>query len=126
MLDILLVAILPVIVAVVAISMIRSRRARKPKNVKVDHQTRRERSVWAWATVVASTSEPAESGRQARVRMQLEVHTPGTPPYQATTTWLVEADALAYVAAGKEISLKVDPLDLKYVYPNGPWAKYVE
>jgi hypothetical protein len=59
----------------------------------------------------------------ARVEMQLEVHMPGTPAYQAKTTWLVEQDSLAAVQEGKEIALKVDPLGPKYVYPNGTWAK---
>ena len=51
---------------------------------------------------------------------------PGTPAYQAKTTWLVEQDALASIEEGKEIALKVDPLGPQHVYPNGTWAKFLE
>ena len=60
-----------------------------------------------------------------RVTMELEIHLPGTPMYNGTTTWLVEKEALEYVETGKEVPLKVDPLDQKYIYPNGSWAKEV-
>jgi hypothetical protein len=126
MVDILLIALVPMLLVVVVIALLRSRRTRKPKAAKVDHQTRRERAVWGWAKVVEAASQPAEAGGRRRVKLQLEIHTPGTAAYLATTTWSIEAEALAYVEVGKEISVKVDPLDLKYVYPNGPWAKYVE
>jgi hypothetical protein len=105
---------------------IRSRRPRKPKTAKDDHRTRQERAVWAWATVVTSASRPVNAVGMARVEMQLDVHMPGTPAYRATTTWMVEEEALAFVQQGKEIALKVDPLGLQYVYPNGSWAKFVE
>ncbi len=62
----------------------------------------------------------------ARVELKLEVHMPGTPAYQAKTTWLVEQESLASIEEGKEISLKVDPLAPQYVYPNGAWAKLLE
>jgi hypothetical protein len=100
-------------------------RMRKPgkKAFKDDPATRQDRAVWAWAKVLSSSQGAVNSFRMARVEMQLEVHMPGTPAYQAKTTWLVEQDSLAAVQEGKEIALKVDPLGPKYVYPNGTWAK---
>ncbi len=105
---------------------LRSRRSRKPKAVKDTHRTRQDRAVWAWAKVLNAQRGLTDSGNRVHVEMQLEVHFPGSQPYHATTTWLVEPESLAYVEAGKEISLKVDPLDPQYVYPNGPWAKFAE
>jgi hypothetical protein len=118
---------LPVITIVFFVwFFIRMRRPRKSKVNKDDHHTRQERAVWAWATILSSTQEPVNTFRMARVTLQLEIHMPGTPVYQANTTWLVEQESLAAVEQGKEISLKVDPLDPKYVYPSGGWAKFVE
>lgn len=98
----------------------------RKKKTKDSPQTQRDRAVWAWARIVTSTHGAAGLGGMVRVTLELEVHLPGTPPFTATTTWLVEQEALAYVEMGKEISLKVDTQDLKYIYPNGPWAKVVE
>ena len=103
-----------------------NRRSRKPKAAKVDQRTRQERAVWAWATVLSSSQGPVNTLRMARVELQLEVHMPGTAPYQAKTTWLVDQEALASVEEGKEVSVKVDPEGPQYVYPSGGWAKYVE
>jgi hypothetical protein len=105
---------------------LRMRKPRKPKADKADHHTRQERAVWAWANILSSTQEPVNTFHMARVTLQLEVHMPGTPAYQADAVWLVDEGSLAAVEVGKEISLKVDPLDTKYVYPSGGWAKYVE
>ena len=102
---------------------LRMRRPRKSKTAKDDPTTRQERAVWAWAKVLSSNQGAVNSFRMARVEMQLEVHLPGTPAYQAKTTWLVEQDALPSVEVGKEIALKVDPQGPQYVYPNGTWAK---
>jgi hypothetical protein len=123
----LLAIILPVLtVGFFAWFFIRMRRPRKPKPTKDDHRTRQERAVWAWAKILSSSQGQVNTFRMARVEMQLEVHMPGTPAYQAKTTWLVEQEALESVEEGKEISLKVDPLGQQYVYPNGAWAKYLE
>ncbi len=104
---------------------LRTRKPRK-KGIKDDPATRQDRAVWAWAKVLSSSQGAVNSFRMARVEMQLEVHMPGTPAYQAKTTWLVEQDSLAAVQEGKEIALKVDPLGTQYVYPNGTWAKSLE
>ena len=105
---------------------LRMRKPRKSKKAKDDPATRLDRAVWAWAKVLSSSQGPVNTFRMARVEMQLEVHMPGTPPYQAKTTWLVEQDALASIEVGKEIALKVDPLGPQYIYPNGTWAKFLE
>lgn len=102
------------------------RRSRKPKAAKVDQRTRQERAVWAWANILAANRGPVNTLGMARLELTLEIHLPGTPAYQARTTWLVEEQALASVEEGKEISVKVDPQDTQYVYPSGGWAKYVE
>jgi hypothetical protein len=102
------------------------RRRGKSKAVKVDLNTRRDRSVWAWGRVLASTVGTLNLVNQARVELTIEVHLPGTPAYQAKTTWLVDQDALGYVEAGKDVNLKVDPQGPEYVFPNGPWAQRVE
>jgi hypothetical protein len=105
---------------------IRMRRPRKPKPAKEDARTRQERAVWAWAKILSASQGPLNTFRMARVDLQLEVHMPGSPAYQAKTAWLVEQESLASVEEGKEISLKVDPQDTKYVFPNGTWAKLLE
>ena len=101
-------------------------RPRKPKPTKDDHRTRQERAVWAWAKILSAGQGPVNTFHMAHVELQLEVHMPGTPAYQARTTWLVEQESLESVEEGKEISLKVDPLAPQYVYPNGAWAKMLE
>jgi hypothetical protein len=105
---------------------LRSRRQRKLKTAKDDPTTRQERAVWAWAKILSASQGAVNTFRMARVEMELEVHMPGTPAYQAKATWLVEQDALASVEEGKEIALKVDPLGPQHVYPNGTWAKSLE
>ena len=106
--------------------MVNIRRTSGKKKTKDTPQTRRERAVWAWARIVTSTHGAAGLGKMVRVILEMEVHLPGTPPFSASTTWLVEEEALEYVETGKEISLKVDPQDPKFIYPSGPWAKDVE
>jgi hypothetical protein len=101
----------------------RNSRKNKPKDTP---QTHRDRAVWAWARIITSTHGAVGLGGMLRVTLELEIHLPGTPQYVASTIWLVEQEMLEYVETGKEISLKVDPLDLKYIYPNGSWAKVVE
>jgi len=103
-----------------------SRAPRKKKNIKETHRTRQERAVWAWAKILSAKRSSPDASNRVRVEMQLEVHMPGTKAYNAATTWLVEKDSLEYVEEGKEVALKVDPQGPQYVYPNGPWARYVE
>jgi len=105
---------------------LRMRKPRKSKTAKDDPTTRQERAVWAWAKILSSSQGAVNSFRMARVEMVLEVHMPGSPAYQAKTIWLIEQDALASIAEGKEIPLKVDPLGPQHVYPNGTWAKSLE
>jgi hypothetical protein len=101
-------------------------RSSRKKKIKDSPQVHRERAVWAWARIASSTHGAAGLGGMVRVALELEVHLPGTPQYPARSTWLVEEEMLGYLETGKEISLKVDPLDLKYIYPNGSWARLVE
>ena len=105
---------------------LRMRKPRKSKNAKEDPATRQDRAVWAWAKVLSSSQGALNTFRMARVEMQLEVHMPGSPAYQAKVTWLVEQDALPSVEEGKEIALKVDPQGPQHVFPNGTWAKSLE
>ena len=106
--------------------MMRMSRNTRKKKTKDSPQVHRDRAVWAWARIVSSTHGAAGLGGMLRVALELEIHLPGTPQYTATTTWLVEQEMLGYMETGKEISLKVDPLDLKYIYPSGSWARVVE
>ena len=120
-----------IILAVVMVGMavwvlLQMRRMSGKKKTKDSPQTHHERAVWAWARVVNSTHGAPGLGGMIRVILELEVHLPGTPQYKGTSTWLVEQEALEYVETGKEISLKVDPQDLKFIYPNGSWAKVIE
>ncbi len=122
-----LLAIFPLVIAGVAIwYFIRLRNGRKPKTGKVDQHTRLERAVWAWAKIVASQIGPADTSGRVKVEMQLEVHMPGTPAYQATAKWLVEPEGVGFVEAGKDLSLKVDPQGPEHVFPNGSWAKVLD
>ncbi len=124
--DILAFAVPLLMLGVTIWFFLRMRRPRKTGTAKDDHSTRLGRAVWAWANVVASEHAPADASGRARVELELDVHLPGSQPYTARTAWLVEQEALGFVEKGKEISLKVDPLDPKYIYPNGPWAKFAE
>jgi hypothetical protein len=126
MVEFLVIAIPALTVGFFAWFFIRMRRPRKPKPTKDDHRTRQERAVWAWAKILSASQGPVNTFRMARVELQLEVHMPGTPAYQAKTIWLVEQESLESVVEGKEISLKVDPQAPEYVYPNGAWAKLLE
>ena len=126
MIDIIAFALPILTIGFFAWFILRMRKPRKLKTAKDDPATRQDRAVWAWAKVLSSSQGTVSSFRMARVEMQLEVHMPGSPAYQAKTTWLVEQDSLAAVQEGKEISLKVDPLGPQHVYPNGTWAKSLE
>ena len=122
-----LLIVMPVLtIAAFVWYFLRQRRSRKPKNEKVDDRTRQERAIWAWAKVLSSSQGPVNSYHVARVKLDLEVHMPANPVYQAQTTWLVEEEALPYIEEGKEVSLKVDAVDPKYIYPKGSWARLVE
>jgi hypothetical protein len=120
----------PLLAIAVVIYLVTARRrlpGRKPKAPKLDHATRQERGVWGWAKVLRSkpVGSPGLGGLQ-RYELELEVHLPGNPAYTPTATWLVEAESAGFVAQGREVSVKVDPADLKYVYPQGSWARYAE
>jgi heme/copper-type cytochrome/quinol oxidase subunit 2 len=104
----------------------RTRNKNNPKKVKVDENTRRERAVWAWATITSAAAGPISSFGVSKVQMELQVHLPGTPPYPAKVTWLVDKESLDFVETGKELNLKVDPLGPEHIYPNGSWAKTME
>jgi hypothetical protein len=106
--------------------LIRTRRMSAQKKAKDNPHNHFERAVWAWARVASATQGSTGPEGMVRVSMELDIHLPGTPCYTATTTWLVEKEMLGYVAMGKDISLKVDPQNLKYIYPNGSWAKAEE
>lgn len=93
---------------------------KKPKDTLA---TRQDRAVWAWARVVKASHASPGLGGMVRVTLDLDVHLPGTAPYPATTSWLVEKDALGYVETGKEVPLKVDPQAPEYIFPNGSWAQ---
>jgi hypothetical protein len=120
----------PLLIIALVVSLVTGRRRperRKVKMPKLDHATRQEHGVWGWAKVL--TSKPVGSpgiGGLQRIALELEVHLPGNPAYTASTVWLVEQELAGYVETGKEVSVKVDPAALKYVYPQGSWAKYVE
>ena len=118
---------LPILIGIIFVwYLLRMRQKRKSKNVKEEPSTRQERAVWAWAKILSSSQGALNTFRMARVEMELEVHMPGSPAYPAKVTWLVEQDSLAAIQAGKEISLKVDPLGPQHVYPNGTWDKSLE
>jgi hypothetical protein len=98
----------------------------RPRKPKTDHRTRQDRAVWAWTKVLSAQVGPVSALKVARVTMELEVHLPGSEPYHASTTWLVDEEALGYIELGKEVAAKIDPAEPQYVYPHGRWAKYAE
>ena len=126
--------IIPVLL-IVAVVILTTRRPKggsgffglgKPRKPKTDHRTRQDRGVWAWTKVISSKAGPVSSMKLARVTMELEVHLPGSEPYTATTTWLVDEDALEYVQPGKEVPAKIDPSEPEYIYPHSHWARFAE
>jgi hypothetical protein len=122
-----LATLLPAIgICVIVWILMRSRNPNRKKKVRVDDRTRQERAIWAWAAIKKAERGPLSSFHVARVEMELEVHAPGSPAYPATVTWLVDEESLAFTEEGKELALKVDPMDLKYIYPNGSWARVVK
>jgi hypothetical protein len=106
--------------AILWISLRKKNAAAKPDN---SPQARLDRAVWAWARVLKSSRGEAGLAGMVRVSLELEVHLPGTPAYTTDTVWLVEQEALEAVEVGQEVSLKVDPLGVHHIFPNGPWAK---
>ncbi len=121
------------ILLIVAVVILTTRRSRggtglfglgRPRKPKSDHRTRQDRAVWAWTRVLKAEVGPVSTLKAARVTMELEVHLPGSEPYTAGTTWLVDEEALAYIEVGKEVPAKIDPAEPQYVYPHGHWAKY--
>ena len=121
--DVLAIALPLLTILLVIWFLTRMRKGRKSKKEKVDDHTRQERAVWAWANILKSTQGPVSSFGVSKVELELQVHLPGTPPYPATVTWLVDKESLGFVETGKELSLKVDPLGPEHIYPNGSWAK---
>jgi hypothetical protein len=130
----LLLIVIPILL-IGAVFILTSRRPRggsglfglgKPRKPKTDHHTRQDRAVWAWTKVLSASIGPVSSLKVARVTMELEVHLPGSEPYKANTTWLVDEEALGFIEVGKEVAAKIDPAEPQYVYPHGHWAKYAE
>lgn len=118
--------ILEILAGLVLISAIIWVSLRKKRTVvKTDNspQARLDRAVWAWARVLKSSHDEPGLAGMVRVTLELEVHLPGTPAYTIDTVWLVEQESLEYVQVDQEVPLKVDPLGMHHVYPNGPWAK---
>jgi hypothetical protein len=126
MVDVFGIALTIILVGTAAWVLVRMHRMSGQKKAQDNPQIHCERAVWAWAKVVACTQGKEGYGGMVQVVLELDVHLPGTAHYTATTTWLVEKEMLGYVEMGKEISLKVDPQDPKYIYPNGSWAKKME
>ncbi len=78
----------------------------------------------AGANVISKTETIApNAGGYAKVDLQVEVQLPGKAPYQVSTCWLVEVDALDQVSPGKNVPVKVDPKKTLRIFPNVPWAK---
>jgi hypothetical protein len=91
-----------------------------------DFSKRAENAVWAKALVVSSQGGfGAEGGVKAQVSLTLEVTPPGGRTYRTHTRWLVDATALAYIAQGQEISVRIDASDPRIIYPNASWAAYI-
>ena len=130
----LLVIIVPILL-VIAVAILTTRRPKgggglfgwgRPKKPKADHRTRQDRAVWAWTKILKAEVGTVSSLKVARVRMELEVHLPGSEAYMASTTWLVDEEALGFIEVGKEVPAKIDPAEPQYIYPHGRWAKYAE
>lgn len=123
--NILTAVVIPLLIMIVLIIVTNRMSGRRKKTVETS-ASRLEGAIWGWATVLSSTSQPTDISDKIRVEMELEVHLPGNVPYQARTVWMINPEALAYVAVGKDISVKVNPNSPKYVYPHAPWATFVE
>jgi hypothetical protein len=104
---------------------VKSFRNRKSKSTKTTLSARQGRAIWAWAKVIHSEIEPG-SREWRRVELELEVHTPGSDVCTTKTTWQVQQEALGFIDAGSEISVKADPLNPTFVFPHAPWAKIPE
>lgn len=78
----------------------------------------------ARARITDAQGEPVEGGK-VRFRLSMVVEPLDGPKYPATTTWLVESEALHFVAVGQVLSVRVDASDPAVVHPNGPWATHV-
>ncbi len=117
--------ILSLLIMVVVI-VISSRMGQRKRKEIDSHATRLAGAIWGWATVLSATSAPAQGKDMMRVEMELEVHVPGTAPYAARTVWMVNPEAMAYLAVGKDVAVKVNPNSPKYVYPHASWATLVD
>jgi hypothetical protein len=104
---------------------LRTVRRRKPKAGGNTPAARLGRATWAWARITTSHVQPSDRD-WVRVDLEFEVHAPGSSVCTAKATWLVQKESLEYIEVGKEISLKADPQDPSFVFPNAPWAKIPE
>lgn len=103
----------------------RGLRSRKTKARANTPAARQARVIWAWARVNASHVQPSNRD-WVRADLEFEVHAPGSSVCNTKTTWLEQKESLEFIEAGKEISLKADPQDPTFVFPNAPWAKIPE
>ena len=111
-----------VMVGLIVWFIIRGRKNKIARMEKNSPSARQARAIWAWAKVISS--QPEDATREwVRVSMELEVHAPGSPASTTSVTWLVQKESLAFIETGQEISLKADPVDPSFVFPNAPWAK---
>lgn len=114
------------LLVMIAVIVIANRMTPRKKKEVDSPATRLAGAIWGWATVLSASSTPAQSGDMLRVDMELEVHVPGTAPYTARTVWMVNPEAAAYVAVGKDVAVRVNPSSPKYIYPHASWATLVE
>jgi hypothetical protein len=122
-----IIFILILVIVGMTIWLVLQTQRRKQKEKKKDSlQTRLERVVWAWARILTCTVDEGIPQNPRKIHLELEVHMPGTPAYAALTTWLVDKEGMDFIQAGKDISVKVDPQEPAFLFPNGPWARRVE
>jgi hypothetical protein len=124
--DVSFIILLLIMAGVTSWLVLQARRRNQKEKKKDSLQTRLERAVWAWARILTCTVDEGVAQNPKKVHLELEVHMPGSPAYTTRTTWLVEKEGMDFIQAGKEISVKADPQEPAYLFPNGPWARRVE
>ncbi len=100
-----------------------AKRSRQERRARTE-STSEARPVWTDALVLDSRVTGSAGAKQTVVALTLKVSPPGGAPYQASVTWLVDADALHLASPGGRIPVRLDAADPKKISPAVVWAAY--
>ncbi len=68
-------------------------------------------------------STTSRSYRAVVMELQIQVHAPGAEPYELSTIWAIDHQAVSKVHVGKTLAIKIDPQDPRKIYSNEAWGR---